>query len=122
MKIKNAIITKVDLSIGDHGCLSCWVHVMYNKESGQGFGGINLCSLNRVAKDEIHSIAGHFICRVMQIADVTNWNDLIGKSIRVKSEAHTIAAIGNIINDDWFDIKKVYSQALHEQKVRDLCE
>ena len=45
----------------------------------------------------------------MRIADVEDWKDLIGKSIRVKASYNEIYAIGNIIKDDWFNPKEDFS-------------
>ena len=102
MKERNAIITSAEITNDDHGCLSAWVHLDYGG-SGQGFGGHALhLPKNFEHKDEQKNYCGHFIWRVMEIAGVSKWSNLKGKTIRVKSEHNGIEAIGHIIEDNWF--------------------
>lgn len=100
-EIKNAIISNATLTTDDHGLLSSWIHVDYGG-SGQGFGGYGLYLPKSFKHHERKSFAGHWIWRVMEIADVTEWSELKGKTIRVKCEHSKIHSIGHIVNDDWF--------------------
>ena len=102
METNNAIITHAVITCEDHGLLSAWLTLDYGG-SGQGFGGYALYLPKSFAHHTLLSSAGHFIYRVMEIAEVTEWNKLIGKTIRVKAEEHKVQAIGHIIKDDWFD-------------------
>ena len=104
METKNAIIESATITSDDHGLLSAWLHLDYGG-SGQGFGGHalylpkgfkhhNLCAPN---------YAGHFIWRCMEIAGVSEWSDLKGKTIRVRATHGGVEAIGHIVKDDWFN-------------------
>jgi len=107
--IKNAIIKSTQLTKGDHNLLSAWLMLDYGG-SGQGFGG-HVLYLPRGFKHHIaqKNFAGHFIFRVMDIVNVDEWKDLIGKTIRVQLSGDglnaSIEAIGNIIEDKWFNPK-----------------
>lgn len=101
----NAIITGASLSNADHGILSSFISLDYGG-SGQGFGGYALFSPDwegseRRVGDRLN-YAGHWIWRVLEIADVKDWKDLAGRTVRVRQEHSKVHAIGHIIKDDWF--------------------
>jgi hypothetical protein len=100
METRNAIIADVTLNIDD-GPLTAWLTLDYGG-SGQGFGGYALYLPESYDHHRKSSPAGHFICRVLQIAGVTRWDQLKGKAIRVRADCSHVHSIGHIIKEDWF--------------------
>lgn len=114
MEIRNAIITKAYLTTEDHGVLSGWLSLDYGG-SGQGFGGHVLA----VNPDSPHwpgkaNYCGVWITRVLECAGVTKWDQLVGKTIRVRCCHHKIEAIGHIIKDKWFFPEREFKDLGHE--------
>lgn len=101
VEIKNAVIESVSLSFGDRGFLDCSLVLDYGG-SGQGFGGYVLYLPKSWKHHELKSVAGHFLFRVMEVAGVQSWDQLKGRTIRVKAEHRKVHAIGHIVKNDWF--------------------
>ncbi len=95
----NAVIRSTKLTSADYGLLSVWLDLDYGG-SGQAFGGYCLYSPKQASPI---NVAGHFIWRIMEVAGVAEWDDLPGKTIRVRHEHTKVHAIGHIVKDDWFD-------------------
>ena len=102
MKIKNAVIKSVTIDDADRGFLNAWLHLDYGG-SGQGFGGYTLYLPKSFNHHHLLSHAGHFIWRCMEIGGVSKWENLQGKTIRVRiGDNGLIEAVGHIVNEDWF--------------------
>lgn len=101
IEIKNAIIAAAKLGFEEKGGLDCWVFLDYGG-TGQGFGGLSLYLPKGFKHFNLMSPAGHFIYRTMEVAGVEKWNELVGKSVRVKRSWGKVFALGNIVKDDWF--------------------
>lgn len=110
MKIENAQISKVSISMADHGLLTFTIFV-----KGHGW----CCSLGNYMNGVGHLGAkewkgnGSAIVAMMKIMDtvgVDKWENLEGKYVRVKSEGwgSTMQCIGNLIEDKWFDLKEFF--------------
>lgn len=116
-EIKNAIVANVSINDSDRGILTAWLHLDYGG-SGQGFGGYALYLPWSWSHHTIESYAGHFIWRCMEIAGVTSWDAIKGKSIRVKLDKSDfngkIIGIGHITNNDWFYPAEDFSKPRRE--------
>jgi hypothetical protein len=109
IEIRNAIIEQAIITADDHGLLSAWLTLEYGG-SGQGFGGYCLYLPKSFKYHQLLSNAGHFIWRCMEVAGVTEWSQLKGKTIRVKCEHSKVHAIGHIVRDDWFNPSEDFNE------------
>ena len=97
----NAIVTDYSLYLHNGFALTLTIGLKYGDGfECQCFGDWVLQSAN---KKEYLSPAGFYIKRVMEICGAENIEDIVGKYIRVKHTSNKVYAIGNIIDDDWFN-------------------
>ena len=109
-EIKNATISSVSLGFGDRGFLDCWLMLDYGDCGAQGFGGFTLYLPKGWTHHDTNSPAGHHLYRCMEVAGVTEWKDMVGRTIRVRVENGLIAAIGHITKNDWYEpVKEMQS-------------
>ena len=115
IKEKNAIITEASITCADHGVLSAWLTLDYGG-SGQGFGGYSLYLPKSFKHHKVAgpNYAGHFIWRVLEVVGVERWDQLVGKTIRVRSCHTGVEAIGHIVKDDWFSPRIDFAAAEKE--------
>ena len=112
-RIENALITNVDLSMADHGCLTL---VMTLEGGGWGvvYGGYCLGKGYLDASDDFFdgSAAGmEYLIRIMDTVGVEKFQDLKGKYVRVADQGwgSSVKIIGNIIKDKWFDAETFFA-------------
>lgn len=117
LKTQNAIIESATITNDDHGVLSAWVHLDYGG-SGQGFGGYVLYLPKGFTHHDASgpNYAGHFIWRVMEVAGVSRWDQLKGKTVRVRCEHSKVHAIGHIVKDDWFNPSEDFARMKAESE------
>lgn len=111
--IENALITNVDLSMADHGCLTL-VMALEGDSQGAVYGGYCLGHGYLGAADDFFdgSAAGmEYLIRIMDTVGVEKFQDLKGKYIRVatKGWGDPVKIIGNIIKDKWFDAETFFA-------------
>ena len=109
-EIVNARIKSARITNADHGCLTIWIDLDYGS-AGQGFGGYNLYSpamWESIDNNAHKNYAGHWIWRVMEVAEVNDWNDLKGKTVRVEIRNGLVYKIGHILKDKWFCPKEEF--------------
>ena len=118
IEIKNAIITRATITNERGFILSAWLNLEYGDGMSQCFGGYSLY----LSKESSHhnsclmgpNIAGLFIYKVMEIADVEYWDRVPSKTIRVKCDWNKVYAIGHITKDIWFDPAKEFESLRKE--------
>ena len=113
MKEVNAIIESVTMSNGDHGCLSISIRLSHGECYSQGFGGYALYNENQ--KVGVNA-CGIFIHRCLQVVGVTDWDDLVGRAVRIRHDDRKIYAVGHILKDDWFDPTGEFERLRNETK------
>ena len=112
-KIVNALIEKVSLSMEDHGVL-CYYLTLKMNGMGCNYGGRVIGKGYLGAKDfEGYAKGTEAIMRIMDVVGVHRWEDLKGKYVRVDLPdcGGSVARIGNIIEDKWFDQKEFFQDA-----------
>lgn len=114
----NAQIESASIKIERGFILSAWITLNYGG-IGQNFGGYALMLDKTSAHHESakkFNCAGIFILRILEIAGVESWEELKGKTIRVRKtdEWGSIISIGHIIKDDWFNPEEELSKKEQE--------
>ena len=111
--IENALITNVDLSMADHGCLTL-VMTLEGDSWGAVYGGYCRGHGYLGAADDFFdgsAVGMEYLIRIMDTVGVEKFQDLKGKYIRVatKGWGDPVKIIGNIIKDKWFDAETFFA-------------
>ena len=112
-RIENALITNVDLSMADHGCLTL-VMTLEGDSWGAVYGGYCLGHGYLGAAVDFFdgsAVGIEYLIRIMDTVGGEKCQDLKGKYIRVaaKGWGNSVKIIGNIINDKWFDTETFFA-------------
>jgi hypothetical protein len=94
LKITNACISETRLGYGLDGCLT---FELFAAPCERIFGGWRLDPCCRPS-----ILTGAYISAILHIAEVTHWEDLKGKYVRIARRKGKIVAIGHILKDSWF--------------------
>lgn len=100
IETKNAVILSASIGFEDHGILTAYLRLDYGG-THQAFGGYNLQAKGG-------NYAGVFIARTLRVIGVDSWDQLPGKTIRVRCEYTNAHAIGHIVKDDWFNPREEF--------------
>lgn len=99
-EVKNAKITKTTLGLGDRE-FTFYLYLDYGG-SGQGAGGRCMAEYkNNEYRGTAYGL--DLIIKILEIVDVENWEELVGKHIRVDANHSDVRAIGNLLNDKWLN-------------------
>ncbi len=109
IKVRNATIDSACFDT-ERG-LTAYVYLDYGNSGHQGFGGYLLYAPQDWAAYEGQAnYAGHFIWRVLEVAGVSDWSKLAGKTVRVRAEHSKVHAIGHITKDNWFNPSEEFAK------------
>ena len=113
IEIENAKITNVSSTMADHGML-----IFYITLEGNGwvtnYGGYGIGKGYLGAKEFSGFDKGlEVMMRIMDVVGVDTWEGLKGKFVRVKKSSlgQPITTIGNLIKNNWFDIKDFFKNS-----------
>lgn len=108
MEIVNCQIESTMLGVEDHGIMSAWLYLK-GDGWGQGFGGWALDGkpFGDTHVRQPHAACGAFVAGVLNALELTKWEDLPGKHVRIRREHSKVEAIGHIFKDKWFEPKEV---------------
>ena len=115
-KIENVKITSVTLSMADHGCLVFglslsgyyWQSTFGGWSIGHGYLGADVFEGSKEGLE--------CLMRIMDTVGVDRWEDLKDKYCRVKLRNQSVYAIGNIIDDKWFDVAEFFAEATKKKE------
>ena len=115
IETRNSVIERATITNDDHGLLSAWLTLDFGGMC-QGFGGYALYLPKSFRNHRLDgpNYAGHFIWRCMEIAGVSEWSQLKGKTLRARSDHSKVHAIGHIVKDDWFNPREDFQRAQQE--------
>jgi len=91
MEIENGKIERTFLGVEGHGIFTGWIH-MAGEGWGQGFGG-------RVLDGDYTAT---WIRGVLEAVGVDEWEQLIGKPVRVERTGGTLTGLGHYYKDQWY--------------------
>ena len=119
-KIVKAKIISTQLRINDHGIMDLWIYLEWNGDQ-QEIGGWCLGVMEKETRERIGwSPAMIAIRKILEVVGVSWWEDLQGKLVRLKIvDCRTPPIIGNITNDEWFDLSEFFKEHQTSEIVSD---
>ncbi|KKK77126.1 hypothetical protein LCGC14_2856720, partial [marine sediment metagenome] len=86
-KMMDVKIIATSLEKFDKGCMTYFLHVEFDNENTQGYGG------NKASMCDIE--------RILEVIGVERWEHLIGKPCRVVGDRGKLTSIGHAIENKW---------------------
>lgn len=110
-EVQNAIIESATITQSERDFLTFYITVKLQNGFNQSFGGHSLFLRDRKS-DHFNkkTFTGYYISECLDVAGVGEWDQLIGKTIRVDGDNIGIYGIGHIINDKWFYPEKLWGE------------
>ena len=122
LTIVNARISSTQFGINDHGIMDFWIFLDW-QGGGQGIGRFCLDGPNpdKEKNDRIGwGPAITAIRKILEVVGVTKWEDMKGQLVRAKIVnrlgSSVSPIIGNILNDEWFDVRDFFQKAQEEEQ------
>ena len=112
-EILNAQITDIFLGYEDHDILTFALTLDIEGGLGYVFGGYPLDEYDsRTKKRCCRGYSMELITEIIKVVGVRRWEDLKYKYIKVilNKDRNKITTIGNIMNNEWFDIDEFYNR------------
>lgn len=112
MEIKNAQIVSTMLGREDHGIMTFMIQIRFGA-CGCGIGGYALDYYDRETKTRKYSAKSmEAISKILEVVGVDTWEQLPNKYIRIKDKGwgSTIDEIGNLMEDEWFNLREFFSE------------
>lgn len=105
-KIFNAQIKSTSLGPCDGPAFTLYLSLDIQDGGGVCIGGIALDEYDEKKEERVGSAYGmNVIKRVLEVAGVRKWEELVGKYIRIKCGGigSEVTKFGNLMKDDWMD-------------------
>lgn len=110
LKIENGVIKSTSIGYSERGGFCCTLTIKY-AHSAQCMQIPFIYD----SKKLFHDFVGFTVSRILEVVGVERWDELIGKSVRIKSDEY-IREIGNFLVDDWFNPEKELKERVEKRK------
>lgn len=95
------------MGYGKHGVLSWEITVETINRQGNITEYTFDCYDRRMGSNFFNINCAKFLSQILSVVGVMNWEDLIGECVRIETteNSRNIDRIGNILRNEWFDLK-----------------
>ncbi len=110
--IKNAQIKSTMLGREDHGILTFYIFVQWDKGTYCGIGGYALDEYDPTTQKRVFRTESmEVISKILDVVGVDSWEKLPKTYIRIKDNGlgSTIDEIGNLMEDKWLNLREFFA-------------